>query len=341
VGLGDAEGAPAGFNAFRANRLPEEAITLAELLKDNGYETYAVAAGPWFKPVFGLDQGFDHYDADFHSLDGRPGDRVSDLAIGFIDTASDHPFFLFLNYFDAHDPYTPHENSWEQILFMDQQIGRVIEALKNRGLYESSWIVVTSDHGEHFGEHGLEVHGFSLYEGVVRGVLLIKPPKDISLNLDPEARAQSVDVMPTLLDAVGIALPPSIEGQPFNAVTHPSIAELYRSAGNVQWKGDRFQRELRAIYSGDFKLIVSSKPGDLDAGLFDLKTDPGETHDLSEEQPEVHDRMSEALKRWSAKRSMLTPTPVGELDPQTRRQMEALGYIDADADSKLTPKRHP
>ncbi|MBW2295731.1 MAG: sulfatase [Deltaproteobacteria bacterium] len=355
VALGDAEGAPEGFEAFRANRLPDEAVTLAEVLRNNGYETYAVAAGPWFKPVFGLAQGFDHYDAAFDSLAGRTGDEVSELALGLIERAGQRPFFLFLNYFDPHDPYDPHGTSWEQflkpnddfarskelahydaeILFMDQQIGRVIDDLKARGHYDSSWIVVTSDHGEHFGEHGLEVHGFSLYEGVVRGVLLIKPPAGVTLEIDPEMRSQSVDVMPTLLDALQIALPSAIEGQPLRSADHPAIAELYRSTGNVRWKGERFRRELRAIYSGsdsgNYKLIISSKDGDPDAGLFDLEADPGENHDLSAERPEVVKDMTRALEHWSANQSALSPVPVEDLDPETRRQMEALGYIDGGA----------
>lgn len=357
VGLGDADGAPRDFNAFRVNRLPVQAITLAEVLREHGYQTHGIAAGPWFKPVFGLDQGFDHYDAAFDSLAGRPANVVSDLAIEAIDRAGREPFFLFLNYFDPHDPYEPHGSSWEQflkpsgdyarskelalydaeILFMDKEIGRVIDELKSRDLYDSSWIIVTSDHGEHFGEHDLEVHGFSLYEGVVRGVLIIKPPANVSLNVDPEIRAQSVDVMPTLLDAIGIPLPMGIEGQPLDALTHPAITELYRSAGNVRWKGDRFQRELRAIYWGNYKLILSSKPGDPDAGLFDLANDPGETHDLRNERPAVSMTLSEGLVRWSTDRSKLPPAPVGEIDPETRRQMKVLGYIDSDPAPKQEP----
>lgn len=351
VALGDAEGAPNGFEAFRANRLPDEAVTLAEVLRNNGYETYAVTAGPWFKPVFGLSQGFDHYDAAFDSLAGRSGDEVSDLALGLIEGAGVRPFFLFLNYFDPHDPYDPHGTRWEQFLkpsddfarskelahydaeiaFMDEQIGRVIDDLRTRELYDSSWIIVTSDHGEHFGEHDLEVHGFSLYEGVVRGVLLIKPPRGFALELDPEKRSQSVDVMPTLLDALKIVLPTEMEGQPLRIANHPAVAELYRSVGNVRWKGERFRRELRAIYSSspspNYKLILSSKEGDPDAGLFDLAADPGENRDLSAERPELVQTMTTELEAWAANRSALSPVPVDELDPATRRQLEALGYI--------------
>jgi hypothetical protein len=118
-------------------------------------------------------------------------------------------------------------------------------------------------------------------------------------------------------------------------VNHPAIAELYRSVGNVRWKGERFSRELRAIYSDNdsknYKLIVSSKAADPDAGLFDLRADPGENHDLSAERPEVVKAMTRVLDHWSANQSALSPVPVEELDPETRRQLEALGYIDGGA----------
>jgi len=352
--LGDADGAPQGFDAFRANRLPDAANTLAETLKANGFQTHAVGAGPWFKPVFGLDQGFDHYDAAFDSLAGRDGAEVSELAINAIERSTDNPFFLFLNYFDPHDPYDGHGTSWEQflkpgpdfarskvlaeydseILYMDEQLGRVFDALRKQGLYDRSWIVVTNDHGEHFGEHELEGHGFSLYEPVVRGVLIIKPPADVSLELDPSTRAQSVDIMPTLLQGLGINLPSTMEGEPLDRITHPAIVELYRSAGNVRWKGERFRRELRALYDGDYKLLLSSKDDDPDAGLFDLQNDPAETNDLHAEMPDVVNAMVKRFETWSASRTPLDEERAPELDPETRRQMEALGYLDATREPK-------
>jgi len=348
VALADADGAPRGFQAFRANRLPESAVTLAEVLAGHGYFNAAILAGPWFKPVFGLDQGFDIYDAYFRSLEGRRGDEVSRLAIEAIAMIEKHPFFLFLNYFDPHDPYDGHGNSWErflrpgadfersktlaeydaEILFMDEQVGLVLDELKRRGLYDRAWIVVTSDHGEHFGEHGLEIHGFSLYQAVVRGVLTIKPPKGVTLAADGSERAQSVDVMPTLLDALGFDAPAGIEGEPVHAITHPFVAELYRTAGNVQWKGERFERELRAIYEGPYKLIVSSKAEDRDAGLFDLSRDPGEEEDRSAAEPERAAAMRQRLAAWLESRTPHERTRVDQIDPETRRQLEALGYTE-------------
>jgi arylsulfatase A-like enzyme len=348
VTLGDADGAPRGFDAFRANRLPDSAVTLGEILRDRGYATHGVGAGPWFKPIFGLGQGFVGYDAAFASLEGRPADEVSALGLTFLNRVGEKPFFLFMNYFDPHDPYDAHGGEWEKFLrpgddfaiskelshydaeihYADRHIGKVIAHLKDRGLYEQSWIIVTSDHGEHFGEHGLTNHGFSLYEDVVRGVLIIKPPAEASFDVDPDERCQSVDVMPTLLRALGIDGPARVEGQPLGSVTHPVIAELFRSAGNVQWKGERFSRELRAIYSGVYKLIVSTRADDPDAGLFDLASDPGELRDLSAQRSDLADSMRAELDAWVSSRSGLKHQPVDNLDPETRRQMEALGYIE-------------
>jgi arylsulfatase A-like enzyme len=221
-----------------------------------------------------------------------------------------------------------------EILYMDEQLGRVFDTLRKQGLYDHSWIVVTNDHGEHFGEHELEGHGFSLYESVVRGVLIIKPPVDVSLELDPNTRAQSVDIMPTLLQGLGINLPSTMEGEPLNRITHPAMVELYRSAGNVRWKGERFRRELRALYDGDYKLLLSSKDEDPDAGLFDLRNDPAETNDLHAELPDVVNAMVTRFETWSASRTPLNEERAPDLDPETRRQMEALGYLDATREPK-------
>jgi arylsulfatase A-like enzyme len=346
--LGDAVGARSIFGLHQVNRLPEEAVTLAEVLRDHGYATYGVGAGPWLEPVFGLGQGFDDYDAETGSVQGRGADEVTRRGVGFLRRGRGRSFLLFLNYFDPHDPYDPHETLWEQflrpgpdpersqrlaaydaeIVHMDRSIGRVIDELERLGLYDRSWIVVTSDHGEHFGEHGLEQHGFSLYEDVVRGVLVIKPPSGVLLELDTEQRCQSVDVMPTLLAALGIDDPPPMEGQSLGAITHPMVTELFHNPGHVHWNGERFRRDLRAVYDGRYKLVVSSRPDDPDAGLFDLTTDPDEESDLRHRLSDVERSLLAELERW---RSQLQPGLAGEpdrhIDARTRRQLEALGYL--------------
>jgi hypothetical protein len=99
---------------------------------------------------------------------------------------------------------------------------------------------------------------------------------DFSAGAYGAARAlgAEADVMPSLLDALGIEPPAALEGQPLGGITHPIVTELHRSIGNVNWKGERFRRELRAIYEGSYKLVTSSKPDDPDAGFFDLEGRP-------------------------------------------------------------------
>ncbi len=352
VALSDVLGEEGLLPQFRANRLPEEAVTLAEVLREAGYGTYGVAAGPWLKPIFGLAQGFDQFDADSNSSGGRRADEVNRLALQYLEDAGQDPFLLFINYFDPHDPYdAPDDQSarfldpqparnpsskWpgiraaydSEIAYMDRHLGEILDSLRTRGRYDESWIIITSDHGEHFGEHGLEYHGFSLYEAVTRGILVIKPPRGVILNLDRDQRCQSLDIMPTLVSALGIKSPPRMEGQRLGAITHPSVTELFRNPGNVHWKGKRFDRELRAIYQADFKLVTSSKTHDRDAGLFDLSVDPSEFDNLLEERPRKAKRLEHALANWRKNLlPPLTPERVENIDPETQRQLEALGYL--------------
>jgi arylsulfatase A-like enzyme len=335
------------FDWFRAAGLPEQAQTLAETLRRAGYRTFGAAAGPWLKPIFGLDQGFEQYWADSDDPVGRRAPEITAHGLKALEAAGSDPFLLFLNYFDPHDPYddvdadaarfrVSQAGSRAEVLarydaeiaYMDRHIGVLFDALRERGLYERSWIVVTSDHGEHFGEHGLEQHGFSLYQDVVSGVLIVKPPSASAWRPDTRQRVQSVDVMPTLLKALELDAGLAMEGNPIGALDHPVVAELFESPGNVRWKGPRFARQLTAVYSGRHKLIVSSKPGDRDAGLFDLAADPGENVDLRAAQPELLRELQGELARWRSQlRPVLEPALPRPLDTKTREQLQALGYL--------------
>jgi arylsulfatase A-like enzyme len=343
LALSDAIGTGSDYPFFRANRLPEEAVTLPEVLRDEGYSTFGVGSGPWMKEIFGLAQGFDEYDAATTSTSGRAADEVNALALSFLRREHERPFFMFLNYFDPHDPYTPppalrkrFADPYDgEIAYMDLHIGEVLDELRRRELYDRSWIFVTSDHGEHFGEHGIRLHGFSLYQGVLRGILLIKPPAGIRPLLDPLELCQHVDVMPTVLQQLGIQTDHRMEGHPIGSIGHPAVAELFESEGNVRWKGKRFARHLRAVYWGSHKLIVSSRPGDRDSGLFDLEADPGELVDLSERDPEVLQELTAKLQAWKASLlPRLDVRTVEAVDRKTREQLERLGYLETDTDSK-------
>jgi arylsulfatase A-like enzyme len=360
VALSDALEGTEVLSRFRANRLPGEALTLAEVLRDEGYTTIGVGAGPWLKPVFGLDQGFQFYDAESDSKSGRSAEDVNRLALKQLEQVGEDPFLLFLNYFDPHDPYEGPGEDWRrflapgsdskvaktlahydaEIFYMDRYIGEMLNELRRRGLYDASWIVVTSDHGELFGEHRLDYHGFSLHEEVIRGVLIVKPPAGVQLALDPTERSQTVDIMPTLLAGLAIERSVPTEGQPLGSKPRPVVAELYRNPGTIGWRGKKYDRDLRAVYQGNYKLVVSTLPNDRHSGLFDLALDPREEHNLLEKKPGLARSLRASLDAWEAGLlPRLTPDTVENVAPATQHQLEALGYLPSDDPQRPPPSQ--
>jgi len=342
---------------FLADRLPEEAVTLAEVLKAAGYRTGGIGSGPWLKPVFWLDQGFDFYDCRVQSTKGRSADQVNALAVPFIRRHAGRPFFLFLNYFDPHDPYDPPpaftfkffpKNRLKEvrtdpaakkesiiarydaeIFFMDLQIGRIVNELKELNLYHNTCIFVVGDHGEHLGEHQLWKHGHSLFEEVIRSPMIIKWPEKWAPVPPGSESCQHVDLMPTLLKRLKIDPPVSFEGDCLGELNHPIVCELHKNIGQVKREGPRFDRDLTAIYHDGYKLILSSKNKDPDAGLYDIQKDPAETLNLFAVHDEIVTSLKTELDQWRASlQKPLVPEKVDTLDPRTLDQLKALGYAD-------------
>jgi len=346
---------------YRANGLSPDAVTLAETLRGSGYATGGVGGGPWLKRIFGMGQGFDFYDCDVESDAGRPADTVTNLAIPFLRDNAERPFFLFLNYFDPHFPYSPpgkfkHAFSEPglaraaksdnrlarryritqydgEIHYVDHYLGILFKELERLGLWDDTWIIVTGDHGEHIFEKGLSGHGFALFEGTLQVPLIIKPPKGASLTADPAARVQLVHIMPTILEGLRIEPQAPMDVPPLGRSSGLAVAELYKNLGNVKFKaggdGQRYDRNLKAIYMKQYKLIESTNTADPDSGLFDLQRDPGETTDLAAENPDLTRSLREALESWC---NSLTPPlqpltlNAAEVDQATEEQLEALGY---------------
>jgi arylsulfatase A-like enzyme len=193
---------PDSWQKFRARGLAKNEMTLADILKGEGYITGAVLGGPWLKKVFGLSKGFDFYDdREISTLNGRLARQVTDSALKWIEKYRTKEFFLFMNYFDPHTPYmapegfaraflpkgtdlgrrrpTIEENKAlydAEILYMDHYFGKFLQKLKAWNLYENSMIIVTADHGELLGEHGKYEHGQYLYQEEIHVPLIIKFP---------------------------------------------------------------------------------------------------------------------------------------------------------------------
>ncbi|MBC8131486.1 MAG: sulfatase, partial [Deltaproteobacteria bacterium] len=180
-------------------RIAPEVPTVAELLKAQGYFTAAFYSYEYFSPGDrrGFERGVDLYRADRAALHqavngpmesrGSSSREIADDAIAFFDTHRDGKFFLWIHFYDPHLSYEPHADVPSfgtrrmdlydgEIRFTDLHFGRVLEHLRTLGLWNRTAVVVTGDHGEGFGEHGVTEHRFDLYAPQTKVPLIVRVP---------------------------------------------------------------------------------------------------------------------------------------------------------------------
>ena len=338
--------------------LPEQETTLAELLEARGYETAAFVGGPYLLPHFGLLQGYRHRDAQIPPDRKRRADELSDRAIAWLEQLPrDRPVHLLVNYFDPHAPYSPppgyddlpharrplrigdlevtrgavlsgddraaYVDRYDgEIRFMDHHLGRLLEALERLGRYDGALIVVTSDHGELFGEHRLMQHGHALYDELIRVPLIVHFPGGRERGRYRDETVSTVDLLRIVGDELGIRLPAAVEGLPLGgrAVAHAACS---RGAWFVERYGAAFDRDLLAAVRWPWKVIVSDG-GSVEA--YRLDADGGEQRNRSDD-PEAG-RLRAALEADRAERPPRAPRERAPLpDAELRERLRALGYL--------------
>lgn len=280
------------------NKYPVEDLMLHERLKAHGVFTLSVQGHWYFKADTGLGRGFDIL--DLSAAPDRPqgeGDKtvnskqISDAAVALLSNPerNSQRFYMWVHYLDPHAEYVAHEgfdfgsNSRArydgELAFTDSQVGRVIEAIGNAPYADRTVIIVTSDHGEAFGEHGLVRHGFELWEELVRVPLLVYVPGQSARQV--KERRSAIDLAPTLLELFGIAVPVgddalsgrSLLGEWYGA--KPAVRDVFIDMPAGPYNGDR-----QSFITGDLKLTTSNgRP----MSLFNLSNDPGEATNLAQD----------------------------------------------------------
>jgi arylsulfatase A-like enzyme len=315
--------------------------TLAEALTAGGYATGGFVANYAFTTRrSGLSRGFLHYVDHSPSwqravssfwvtrgsveavrrwlgirrrLVRKRGEVVNREFLAWADR-QDRPFFAFLNYFDAHDPYEqnePYTRFWDEtppywavrnnrtpspqelvefqkaydgtLTYLDHQIGRLLDQLEERDILENTLVIITSDHGEQFGEHGLHLHSNSLYLPVLRVPLIVVLPEGVPAERRVPTEVSIRDIAATILEVAGMDRS-RFGGSPLSRFWSPTgepagmvLAQASRNVFSVPGSPVR-RGSMSALFYGGFHYILN---GDGAEELYRWTTDPDELGNLA------------------------------------------------------------
>lgn len=314
-------------------------LTLAEILKDKGYETAAFVSSFTVDSRFGLDQGFEIYDDDFRrgqafkSLNAeRRAEEVFEPFRAWLEARREAPFFCWLHFFDPHLPYDPPSPFKEkfasepydgEIAYMDHYIGQVIEKLKDKGLLSRLLIILAGDHGEAFGEKGENGHGVFLYEESLRVPLIFYADQRLPEKKVVKARVRLIDIMPTILDMLKIPVPKEVQGKsllPFierkTSRELPTYIETYFPRENYGWS------ELIGLIEGSWKYIQAPREE-----LYDLRKDPEEKINLAKEKAKELAKLKHELRRYVEIYSSNAVATKRKVTAEEREKLKSLGYV--------------
>ena len=351
--------------------LDGEHATLAEVLSDHGWATGGFSANlAYATREVGLARGFTHFE-DYDAVPGRMvlestmllnnirrlgfvtdfeasilglkrADRITQATLDWLSSGSvrGRPFFAFLNYFDAHDPYVstapydtlfgpvepwffrggmghketdpakirPQRDAYDRsIAYLDAQFGELMRGLEARGLRDNTIVIFTSDHGEHFGEHGFMRHGNTLYLPVLHVPLVVHDPRRAPAGVRVAEPVTLRDVAATILDLAGI-------GRVERRIPGASLARFWEDPATAPRQEPPLYAEvreglrippglpnsdadLRALVGDGFHFIWQS---DGHEELYDISADPGEMRNLTTQDSarDVLTRMRAELARF-------------------------------------------
>jgi len=352
--------------------LPQDAVTLAEVLADRGYDTAAFVGAYPVHARFGLNQGFQTYSGP-EKL-SRKADQVVDEALRWLAQRDGKCFFLWVHLWDPHTPYfAPEEyrerfqvpafelplkfafirrpgNVSEEIVektvaaydaeigWTDHNIGRLLASMKRHGHYDRSLIAVTADHGESMAEllesraYAFD-HGEFLYRHQLSVPLMIKPPGEPNHTTAARhaAPVSLLDLMPTLLDLLGLETPEETEGRSLE----PLLAGQILPPRAVIAQRRLFTRPPFPFLAGeqlsvtrDGWHLLTAAGGDGSPELFDLVNDPGETVNRFGDEEAVGEQLLDLLRKWQERGDEPDPAAMPAQDPVVRERLRALGYAE-------------
>jgi arylsulfatase A-like enzyme len=340
--------------------VPPEARLPAEILREAGFRTAGIWRNGWVEEYFGFGQGFEVYTRPIGHPPPpsvrRENPTVKDVgtdadflpaAIEFLRIHGHERWFLYLHLMDVHEYLYDEESALfgstysdvydNSVRREDYIVGEVLAHLAREGYLDETLVAISSDHGEAFGERGVEGHARRVYRESTEVPLILSFPFRLEPGVVVEQRTANVDVWPTLLDLLG--LPPMAEvdgrsrvpeilaaarGEPAPEDAAAAYAHLDRTWG----RRVRQPAPTVAVVEGGFRYVMArDERGETRGELFDGSRDPREGSDVLAAEPEVAERLRVLAESYLVREPPWdSPAPTLELDEMQLNQLRALGY---------------
>ena len=349
------------------SRIPRRVLTLAEVLRERGYDTRAVTSHLLLSRIYGFDQGF----YTLEMLGGARASEVTDAALSWVRRRDRRrPFFLFAHYFDPHADYDPPEPFRErfaipydgsvtgrredfiegisekkdfeylrslydgEVAYTDREVGRLFDGLRELEIFDSALVVLLADHGEEFGEHfSLEHH--TLFEEVIHVPLILKPPAGGGWTPGRVDRVVSLaDLAPTVLELIGDPQPAFWQGR--------SLLPLVNGLSSTQWDDRAFSEQHADVdphgwqsWSLRTRFQKAIRTDNGEEIVFDFRWDPAELRGFAPADPvsqSLFTTLSDIVSANAGLSEKLLGSPPAHrqravLDRETEERLRALGYI--------------
>jgi len=337
--------------------LSDSETTLAEMMKAQDYETYAVVSSYVLLAKFGLNQGFSSYDDSLNAgelLHNFYSEITADVVYSkfkhWFSSRPDQNFFAWIHFYDPHAPYSPPEEFRRgngsfsdmydgEVAFLDTYVGKIVEDLKNENRLDDTLIVIAGDHGEAFGEHEEYGHSVFCYEENLKVPLIFHNSRLFPEASNVEQRVCLIDILPTLLEMYGMKVPPSIQGQSFARMLEGKTEKGLRSfyIESMYGRESLGWAPLTGIIDGPYKYLALPEPE-----LYDLENDSREIDNLYTKRKDLADSLDEKLKNFMLEYSSPLGSTRRQMSADDLRRLESLGYVSSSSSGpgeRLDPKR--
>lgn len=337
-----------GVRANGTFTLADENHTLAETLQEEGYRTGAAISAFVLDSQFGIDQGFETFNDDLtvgmkyspHMFRERAAELTNVPVTKWLREHGREKFFFWVHYFDPHAPYAapePYRTEYAQrpydgeIEYADEQIGKMLSVLDEIGVRDRTLVIMVADHGEGLGQHGEQTHSLLVYDSTLHVPMIFSAPAPFPQSKVIESQVCLTDVMPTVLDLLGLPVPEGLDGvsllQDVREVRPAIVIETLATMTLHGWA------PLIGVRRADCKFILAPEKE-----LYDLRRDPSEETNTHEDDPELANELYQQLAHLAGANDPYLATIVQQdlsMDEETRRRLESLGYI---ASSKAEDK---